>query len=57
MTFRDLPIRRKLGLLVSSASVMALVLACVGFAIYERARFRTSATTELTTLADILEHF
>ena len=54
MTFRDLPIRRKLGLLVSSASVMALVLACVGFAIYERARFRTSATTELTTLADIL---
>lgn len=54
MTFRDLPLRRKLALLVASASVMALVLASVGFAIYERANFRTSATTELTTLADIL---
>jgi len=54
MTFRDLPIRRKLALLVIAATVMALVLACVGFAIFERARFRTSAANELRTLADIL---
>jgi two-component system, sensor histidine kinase and response regulator len=54
MTFRDLPIRRKLALLVLFATVMALILACVGFAIYERARFRASTATELTTLADML---
>jgi signal transduction histidine kinase/CheY-like chemotaxis protein/HPt (histidine-containing phosphotransfer) domain-containing protein len=54
MTFRDLPIRRKLALLVLSATVMALVLACVGFAIYEGARFRANTATELTTLADML---
>jgi len=54
MTFRDLPIRRKLALLVLSATVMALVLACVGIAIYERSRFRANLTTELTTLADTL---
>jgi signal transduction histidine kinase/CheY-like chemotaxis protein/HPt (histidine-containing phosphotransfer) domain-containing protein len=54
MTFRDLPMRRKLALLVLSATVMALVLACVGFAIYERSRFRANTATELTTLADML---
>lgn len=54
MTFKDLPIRRKLALLVIAATVMALVLACMGFAIFERARFRASATTELGILADIL---
>jgi signal transduction histidine kinase/CheY-like chemotaxis protein len=54
MTFRDLPIRRKLALLVLSATVMALVLACMGFAIYERAHFRADTVTELTTLADML---
>ena len=54
MTFKDLPIRRKLALLVLSATVMALVLACMGFAIFERARFRAGAVTELATLADML---
>jgi hypothetical protein len=54
MPFRDLPIRRKLTLLVISATVMALVLACMGFAIFERSRFRAGAVTELTTLADML---
>jgi signal transduction histidine kinase len=54
MTFRDLPLRRKLALLILSATGMALVLASVGFAIYERTRFRTSLVTEVTTLADTL---
>ena len=54
MTFRDLPIRRKLALLVISATTMALVMACMGFAIFERARFRAGTVTELTTLADML---
>jgi signal transduction histidine kinase/DNA-binding response OmpR family regulator/uncharacterized membrane protein affecting hemolysin expression len=54
MTFRDLPIRQKLALLVISSTVMALLLACMGFAIFERARFREDAVTELTTLSDML---
>jgi len=54
MPFRDLPIRRKLTVLVISATVMALVLACIGFAVFERSRFRAGAVTELTTLADML---
>ena len=54
MAFRDLSIRRKLSLLVLSATVLALVLACGGLAIYERARFRADIVGELTTLADTL---
>ncbi len=54
MNFNDLPIRRKLALLILSASVLAVVLASVGFAIYERQNFRSNAVTELTTLADTL---
>jgi len=41
-------------LLVLSAVVLALCLACVGFAIYERASFRASTISELSTLAETL---
>src|SRR5260370_31541844 len=54
MIFRDLTIRRKLALLILTATVFAVVLACVGFAIYERQRFRTDIAEELATLADTL---
>ena len=54
MTFRDLSIRRKLALLILTASVFAVVLACVGFAIYERQTFHTDIADELATLADTL---
>ncbi len=54
MIFRDLTIRRKLALLILTASVFAVVLVCVGFAIYERQRFRTDIADELATLADTL---
>ncbi len=54
MTFRDLPIRRKLAVLILTASVLAVILACVGFAIYERQRFHTDIADELATLADTL---
>jgi len=54
MTFRDLSIRRKLALLILTASVLAVILACVGFAIYERQRFHTDIADELATLADTL---
>lgn len=54
MNFNDLPIRRKLAFLILSASGLAVILASVGFAIYERQSFRRNAVSELTTLADTL---
>ncbi len=54
MIFRDLPIRRKLALLTLTSSVLAVILACVGFAIYERQRFHADIENELATLADTL---
>jgi two-component system, sensor histidine kinase and response regulator len=54
MIFRDLTIRRKLALLTLTSSVFAVILACVGFAIYERQRFHTDIASELATLADTL---
>lgn len=52
--FMRMPVRTKLTLLVLSASVLALVLATVGFGIYERASFRSFTGNELTALADTL---
>jgi two-component system, sensor histidine kinase and response regulator len=54
MGFRDLPIRRKLALLILTASAFAVVLACLGFAIYERQIFRADTVDELAALADTL---
>jgi signal transduction histidine kinase/DNA-binding response OmpR family regulator len=54
MIFRDLTIRQKLALLTLTSSVFAVVLACVGFAIYERQIFHADIENELTTLADTL---
>jgi signal transduction histidine kinase/DNA-binding response OmpR family regulator len=54
MGFRDLPIRRKLALLTLTASAFAVVLACLGFAIYERQIFRADTVNELAALADTL---
>ena len=47
-------IQRKLALLVLAASSFAVVLAAVGFGIYERAIFRSEVATGLSTLADTL---
>ncbi len=54
MKFKDLPIRRKLALLVLTSNVLAVILACVGFAIYERQNFLVDTANELTALADTL---
>jgi len=51
---RDFSIRFNLGLLIISASVLAVLLASLGFAIYERQSYRASAVRELTALADTL---
>jgi two-component system sensor histidine kinase/response regulator len=54
MHFKDLQIRRKLALLILTASMLAVILACVGFAFYQRQTFRAYTASELTALADIL---
>jgi signal transduction histidine kinase/DNA-binding response OmpR family regulator len=54
MHFKDLPIRRKLALLIITSSVLAVILACMGFAVYERQNFRANTGNELRALADTL---
>jgi two-component system, sensor histidine kinase and response regulator len=47
-------IRRKLTVVNLATSCLALVFACLGFALYERASFRAEMRNELSTLADTL---
>lgn len=54
MRFRNLSIRFNLALLTLSASVISVLLASLGFAIYERQSYRASAVREVTALADTL---
>ena len=54
MRTRDFSIRFKLTLLILSASALAVLLASLGFAVYERQSYRASAVRELTALADTL---
>jgi diguanylate cyclase (GGDEF)-like protein/PAS domain S-box-containing protein len=54
MRVRDFSIRLNLTLLILSASALAVLLASLGFAIYERESYRASAVRELTALADTL---
>jgi two-component system sensor histidine kinase/response regulator len=54
MIFRDLTIRRKLALLTLTSSVFAVILACLGFAIYERQRFHADIADELAALTNTL---
>jgi two-component system, sensor histidine kinase and response regulator len=54
MFFTNQPIRLKLAIVTLGTTIFALVLACAGFAIYERATFRATTVGELTTLADTL---
>ena len=54
MFFTGASIHRKLAMLILSACLCALVLACAGFGVYERANFRSAAASELSILADTL---
>ena len=54
MHFKDLPLSRKLALLVLSASAFSVILACAGIAFYERAAYRVSTVQELSALASTL---
>ncbi len=52
--FKHFPLRPKLAMLVLSASVFALSLACIGFGLYERSSFRAGTADELSALASTL---
>src|SRR5580704_3117747 len=54
MRIRDRSIRFNLAILILSASALAVLLASLGFAVYERQSYRASAVRELTALADTL---
>jgi diguanylate cyclase (GGDEF)-like protein/PAS domain S-box-containing protein len=54
MRINNFSIRFNLALLVLFTSVLAVLLASLGFAIYERENYRSSAVRELTALADTL---
>jgi signal transduction histidine kinase/DNA-binding response OmpR family regulator len=52
--FSDAPIHRKLLLVVFSASILGLAIACLAFEIYERMSYRTSMVKALASDADTL---
>jgi PAS domain S-box-containing protein len=52
--FKDLPIRRKLTWIIMLASVVALFLACVGFAGYEVVAQRRTMVRTLSSLANVI---
>jgi len=54
MLFKNLPIKRKLAIVTVGTTLLVLLLAYAGFSLYERANFRSSMVTQLTTLADTL---
>jgi uncharacterized membrane protein affecting hemolysin expression len=54
MMLSKLSFHRKLTLLVLAASAFALVMACVGLALYERAGFRSDRLNDLSLLASTL---
>jgi signal transduction histidine kinase len=53
-SFGDLPIKRKLTLVIMLTSVAAILLACAGFVLYEMVTFRSVMVNDLTTLADVI---
>jgi len=54
MFFKKVSIQTKLGLLILFSTLFSLILAFVGFGLYERANFRRDMERELSSLADTL---
>jgi len=52
--FRDLSIKRKLQLIIMLTAGAALVVACGAFLAYDRLAFRSTMTTDLSILAEIV---
>ncbi len=54
ITFRDLPIRRKLAVAILGTTGAALLLACLSFVAYDQMTFRDALKDKVILLADIL---
>jgi methyl-accepting chemotaxis protein len=52
--FRDMPIRRKLLLVIALTACMGLMIACGAFVGYERATFRSEARRTTAVIADVV---
>ena len=52
--FRDLPIRRKLTMIIMATSSAALLLACTAFVLHDLVNFRRQLVSDLSTLARIV---
>ena len=53
-TLLDLPIRRKLVILSVLTCTLSLLLACIGFVVYEFTQFRQRSIDQLDTLAEVI---
>ncbi|RJP23186.1 MAG: response regulator [Candidatus Omnitrophota bacterium] len=53
-TFRNMPIQRKLNVIIMSTSVIALLIASSAFVTYELKLFRRSMVEKFTTIAEII---
>ena len=53
-SFRDLPIRRKLIVILMLTSGVALLLACTAFVVYDRVESQQGITRSLTALAEVI---
>jgi signal transduction histidine kinase len=54
VSFRDLPIRRKLTVIIMATSSAALFLACAAFVLHDLVNFRRQLVADLSTLARIV---
>jgi len=54
--FKDIPIRRKFLLIITSITLFTVVLTFTGHMIYDRKMFRQEAKRELATMADVIGH-
>ncbi len=53
-TFRDLPIKRKLTVVILGTTTASLLLACLAFVAYDRLTFRQSLAEKMVALADVI---
>src|SRR5690242_19531555 len=54
MSFRDVPIKRKLTSVIMLTSTIVLLVTCAAFATYEVITFRTAMIESLSTLARVI---
>jgi PAS domain S-box-containing protein len=52
---RNIPIKRKLNIIMMLTSSVALLLACIGFVTYEQVTFRRTMAVDLAVLTDMIE--